>query len=78
MSPTRVPGAARPKHAVSTLPRAGTYVAVPTDSDRDLEQELAAGQDETTPVIALGSVIMVLAGLFAIALALVVTAYLLA
>jgi hypothetical protein len=52
---------------------------VRTDDDtRDVEQELAAGQSETTPVLALSSVILAVAGLFALALVLVVVAYFLA
>lgn len=50
-----------------------------TDDDtRSVEQEVAAGQSETTPVFAIGSVIAVLAALFAVALALAVVAYVLA
>lgn len=50
-----------------------------TDDDtRDVEQELAAGQSETTPVVAIGSVVAVIAALFAVALALAVLAYVLA
>lgn len=48
------------------------------DDTRSLEQELAAGESEATPLIALGSVILVIAALFAVALALAVVAYLLA
>ena len=50
-----------------------------TDDDtRTLEQEVAAGENEATPFIALGSVIVVIATLFAVALALAVVAYVLA
>jgi hypothetical protein len=48
------------------------------DDSRDLEQELASGQNEATPLIALSSVIVVIACLVAVALALAVAAYLLA
>ena len=46
--------------------------------DRDLEQEVAAGQDERTPVALLGSVIGVVVVLFVVALLLAVLAYVLA
>ena len=46
--------------------------------DRDLEQEVAAGKDERTPVALLGSVIGVVAVLFVVALLLAVLAYALA
>jgi len=50
-----------------------------TDDDtRDLEQEVAAGQSETTPVTLITSVVGVIAVLFAIALALAIVAYVLA
>jgi hypothetical protein len=50
-----------------------------TDDDtRSVEQEVAAGQSETTPVFAIGSVIGVIGVLFAIALGLAVLAYFLA
>jgi hypothetical protein len=50
-----------------------------TDDDtRDLEQEVAAGQSETTPVAVIASVIGVIAVLFAIAVTLAVVAYVLA
>jgi hypothetical protein len=45
------------------------------DNTRDLEQEVAAGQSETTPVALISTVIAVL---FVIALALAVLAYALA
>jgi hypothetical protein len=48
------------------------------DDTRDVEQEIAAGQSETTPVFAIGSVIVVIGALFAVALGLVVLAYVLA
>lgn len=49
-----------------------------TDDDtRGVEQEVAAGQSETTPVFAIGTVIVVVATLFALALALAVLAYVL-
>ena len=54
-------------------------VEMRTDEDtRSVEQELAAGQSEATPVLALGSVILGIAVLFALALTLAVVAYLLA
>jgi hypothetical protein len=50
-----------------------------TDDDtRTLEQEVAAGQSETTPVAVISSVIGVVAALFVLALVLAVVAYLLA
>ncbi|HET9436567.1 MAG TPA: hypothetical protein VFO64_00080 [Gaiellaceae bacterium] len=50
-----------------------------TDDDtRDVEQELAAGQSETTPALALSSVILTVAALVAVALTLVALAYFLA
>jgi hypothetical protein len=50
-----------------------------TDDDtRNLEQEVAAGQSETTPVAVITSVIGVIAILVAVALVLVVIAYVLA
>jgi hypothetical protein len=47
------------------------------DETRDLDQELAAGQSETTPVVAIGTVIGVIAILFTVALVLATLAYLL-
>ena len=50
-----------------------------TDDDtRGLEQEMAAGESETTPVLAIGSAVLVIASLFAVALTLAVLAYVLA
>ena len=50
-----------------------------TDDDtRSVEQEVAAGQSETTPVVAMGTVIAVVAILFVVALALAALAYALA
>lgn len=47
-----------------------------TDDDtRSVEQEVAAGQSETTPVFAIGWVVVVIAALFVVALALAVLAY---
>jgi len=52
---------------------------MPTDDDtRSLEQEVAAGQSETTPVAVITSVVGVIAGLFVVALVLAVIAYVLA
>ena len=48
------------------------------DRPRDLEQEVAAGQSETTPVALIATVIAVIGALFVIALALAVLAYVLA
>ena len=48
------------------------------DNTRDLEQEVAAGQSETTPVALISTVIAIVAVLFVIALALAVLAYALA
>ena len=48
------------------------------DETRSIEQEVAAGQSEKTPVIALGSVIVAIGVLFALALTLAVIAYMLA
>ena len=50
-----------------------------TDDDtRSVEQEVAAGQSEATPLVAIGSVVLIVAALFAVALTLAVLAYLLA
>ena len=47
-----------------------------TDDDtRSLEQEVAAGQSETTPVALISSVIVVIAALFVVALTLAALAY---
>ena len=48
------------------------------DDSRNVEQELASGEGETTPVIALSSVIIVIACLVAVAVALAAIAYALA
>lgn len=48
------------------------------DETRTLEQEVAAGQSETTPVALISSVIGVIAILFVVALLLVIVAYLVA
>ena len=48
------------------------------DESRDVEQELASGQSEATPFLALSSVIVVIGALVAVALALAVVAYVLA
>lgn len=45
---------------------------------RTVEQEVAAGRSETTPLVAIGTVIGVIAVLFAVALTLVVVAYVVA
>jgi hypothetical protein len=49
-----------------------------TDDTRDVEQELAAGQKESTPVVALSSVVLAVGALVAVALSLVALAYWLA
>jgi hypothetical protein len=47
-----------------------------TDDDtRTLEQEVAAGQSETTPVALISTVVVVIASLFAVALTLAALAY---
>ena len=48
------------------------------DESRDVEQELASGQSEATPFLALSSVIVVIACLVAAAVALAALAYFLA
>jgi len=48
------------------------------DASRNVEQELAAGQSEATPFIALSSVVVLIAALVAVALALTALAYFLA
>jgi hypothetical protein len=48
------------------------------DNIRDLEQEVAAGQSETTPVALISTVIAVIAVLLVIALGLAALAYALA
>ena len=50
----------------------------PADDHRALDQELASGQSEKTPVIALSAVIGVVAAFVAVALILAVVAYVLA
>lgn len=60
-------------------PSDGYLRCMPTDDDtRTLEQEVAAGQSETTPVAVITTVVVVVAVLFVAALALAVVAYLLA
>jgi hypothetical protein len=57
----------------------GYYGDMRTDDDtRNLEQEVAAGQSETTPVAVISSVIGIIAILFVVALVLAVVAYVLA
>jgi hypothetical protein len=52
---------------------------MPTDDEtRSVEQEVAAGESEATPVVAIGSVAIVIAALFAVVLTLAVLAYALA
>jgi multisubunit Na+/H+ antiporter MnhC subunit len=47
-----------------------------TDHDtRNLEQEVAAGQSETTPVALISTVVVVIAAVFAVALTLAALAY---
>jgi hypothetical protein len=48
------------------------------DESRDVGQELAAGQSEATPFLALSSVVVVIACLVAIAVGLATLAYFLA
>lgn len=48
------------------------------DASRDVEQELASGESEATPFLALSSVIVVVAILVVVAVALAALAYLLA
>jgi hypothetical protein len=48
------------------------------DESRDVGQELASGESEATPFLALSSVIIVIACLVAVAVALAALAYLLA
>jgi hypothetical protein len=48
------------------------------DGSRSVEQKLASGRSEKTPFIALGSVIVVIAALVAVAVALAALAYFLA
>jgi hypothetical protein len=45
---------------------------------RDLEQEVARGQSEKTPVVAISSVAILVLAVFVVALALAVIAYVLA
>ncbi|HUG65081.1 MAG TPA: hypothetical protein VMK83_07680 [Gaiellaceae bacterium] len=60
-----------------SYPQSGYLLSVRTNDDdtRSVEQEVAAGQSETTPVFAIGSVVVVIAALFAVALTLAVLAY---
>jgi hypothetical protein len=61
------------------LPSKGYFAFMRTDDDtRSLEQEVAAGQSETTPVAVITSVVGVIAILFVVALLLAVVAYLVA
>ena len=48
------------------------------DNTRDLEQEVAAGQSEATPVALISTVVVAIAVVFAIALGLAALAYVLA
>jgi hypothetical protein len=48
------------------------------DGSRNIEQKLASGRSEKTPVLALGSVIVVIAALVAVAVAFAALAYFLA
>ena len=65
--------------ALADEPQGVTIPSVHADDNtRDLEQEVAAGQSETTPVALISTVIAVIAVLFVIALALAVLAYALA
>jgi hypothetical protein len=48
------------------------------DQTRGLEQEVAAGQSETTPITLISTVVAAIAVLFGVALALAVLAYVLA
>jgi hypothetical protein len=48
------------------------------DESRNVEQELASGQSEATPFLALSSVIVVIGCLVAVAVALAAVAYFLA
>ena len=48
------------------------------DGSRNIEQKLASGRSEETPFLALGSVIVVIAALVAVAVALAALAYFLA
>jgi hypothetical protein len=47
------------------------------DESRDAEQELASGQSEATPFLALGTVVVVIACLVVVAVSLAAIAYLL-
>lgn len=72
-------GSAAKRPARLTWSLRGYQGTMRTDDDtRSVEQEVAAGQSETTPVFAIGSVIGVIGVLFAIALGLAVLAYFLA
>ena len=59
-------------------PGASGYWVDMADEPRNVEQEFASGEDETTPVLALSSVIIVIACLVAVAVALAAIAYALA
>ena len=48
------------------------------DETRSVEQEVASGESEATPVVAIGSVAIAIAALVAVALTLAVLAYVLA
>ncbi len=56
----------------------GYLVLMGADEEtRSVEQEVAAGQSETTPVWAIGSVVVAMATLVVLALGLAIAAYLL-
>ena len=48
------------------------------DHDQDVEQEVARGESERTPAFVIGGVALIIACLFAVAVAAAVIAYLLA
>ena len=74
-----VPGIEGAKHGVSGQALRGIKPSMHADDNtRDLEQEVAAGQSEATPVALISTVVVVIAALVAIALGLAALAYMLA
>jgi hypothetical protein len=74
-----VPGSEGAKHRVSRRAVRGIKRSMHADDNtRDLEQEVAAGQSEATPVALISTVVVVIAVLFVIALGLAALAYVLA
>jgi hypothetical protein len=79
VTPIDVPARLALKRARYPVARAGYFAAVRTDDDtRSVEQEVAAGQSETTPLAVITSVAGIVAILFLLVLGLAALAYFLA